>query len=668
MPGAARIGAFADGAADAGLQAVGLATVDGVSHRTLVPRRGGSRPLLGLATGILAAIAVALLPQPAHAQEGGNSLQSIEPADGATIAESPTAITLVFNQELGDDDRPSLTMTCGEGELQDTGIPDIDPDRLKVTVAVNSPVPKGTCFVAWVLRDGLGQIIAQDTSAFQVQTDPAAVSTTTAASGATTISFITVPAITPTTPAANAETQGSAGGAVWFGRLLSTLGILVLFGSLALISVGWPEGPEYVVTVRFLRFMWVIALLGTILYLAAFTADVTGRNLGSALSPSAWFDLNDAGWSGRGALLRLVTVAACGWVAMRPERIIDPQSAMWAWAIPGLAVVSVALSRVDGPAAPIGFVVGVAHALAVAIWFGGAVLVARIVLAGPGEEDLVQATRAFSRVSVPAMLVAAGTGIIQVIRLDGGNLFSSSHGRVLLLKVVAVAGMLAVSLAARQQVTLRLDRAHEMTVPLADRFRRAFGAEAALGVVALMFSGWLLALTPAKVDPLAGESYPIERPFNDQGTGLVARVSLGPGRVGLNGLKVEVDAPADGITNLTLQFLPPAGSNAFGIEQKIPLTTSGTAYLDDSVGLPFTVAGQWTVRLFASTATGVLDGAETTFQITDADGNTPTIPPSQSTPVVPTSFIDQSTTTAPFATTTTSTSLPTSVPGTTPSG
>ena len=33
-----------------------------------------------------------------------------------------------------------------------------------------------------------------------------------------------------------------------------------LFGSLALISVGWPEGPEYIVTVRFLRLTWIVGL------------------------------------------------------------------------------------------------------------------------------------------------------------------------------------------------------------------------------------------------------------------------------------------------------------------------------------------------------------------------------------------------------------------------
>ena len=82
---------------------------------------------------------------------------------------------------------------------------------------------------------------------------------------------------------------------LWLGRVLSTLGILIIFGALVLIGVAWPEGPEYVITVRFLRSMWALALIGTVLVLVAFTAAETDRSLGASLSPSAWFDLADAG-------------------------------------------------------------------------------------------------------------------------------------------------------------------------------------------------------------------------------------------------------------------------------------------------------------------------------------------------------------------------------------
>jgi copper transport protein len=625
------------------------------------------------ALGIVAAVVTVLIPGVASAQDS-NSLNSIDPADGSSLETSPTVITLSFNQEMANDDEVTLSLACNN-VLQDIGLPKIDLDGFLVTVAINTPVPRGTCFVSWFLQNSDGDTITQSTSSFGVTSDPPAGGGDAATE--TTSPFIQVPALPTTTGVEEvAENPGSTGGALWLGRMLSTLGILVVFGALTLISIGWPEGPEYVVTVRFLRSVWLVALLGTVLYLIAFAADSAGTSFGAAMSPSAWLDLKDAGWPGRGALLRFAFVAASGWVAMRPERIIDPQSAMLAWGLPGAALLTVALSRVEGPAVAIGFLVGAVHVLAVAVWFGGAALVARVVLAGPGEEDLVHATRAFGRVSVPAMLVAAVSGVIQTIRLDGGELFSSSHGQVLLLKVIAVAAMLAVALAVRQQVTLRLNRSHEMTVPLADRFRRGFGAEVALGVVALAFSGWMLTLTPAKVDPYAGESYLPALVFNDQTSGIEAKVFIGPGKVGRNGIKVEIERPPEGITNLTLRFEPPVGSNAFTnltlrfeppvgsnafiVQQVIPLATSGTAILETVNGLPFLAPGTWTLSLSASTTSGVLENATYTFAVTDSNGDFVTIPPTVDSSPVQVELIDQVTTTAPFGT------APTTVPPTLP--
>lgn len=651
-----------------------MATVGGVSDRTSVPARVSARLVSTLALVAVALFAVLLGPPTALAQDA-NSLRSIEPSDGVSLAQSPTEIVLVFDQELASDDVVTVNLACNF-EPQDIGAPEPDADRVIVTTPINAPVPKGACNIAWGLTNGEGDVVLNDTTSFAVTTDPPADSTAATTPDSASVTATTDPFIRqPTTTGEAASTtepvdQGSTGGALWLGRMLSTLGILVVFGGLALISVGWPEGPEYVVTVRFLRAAWLMSLLGTVLYLVAFSADFNGTSLGAAMSPGEWLDLNDAGWAGRGALLRLVLIGATGWVAMRPERIIDPQSAMWAWALPGFALAAVGLSRVDGPAAPLGYVIGVFHLLSVAVWFGGAAMVARVVLAGPGEDDLVQATRTFSRISIPAIVVACATGLAQLIRLDGGDLFGSSHGQVLLLKTVAVAAMLAVALKVRQQVTMRLDRAHEMTAPTADRFRRAFGAEAAFGVVALAFSGWLLGLTPSAIDQFESETYTREIPFNDPTSGLQTIVKIGPSQVGLNGIRVEVAAPETGITTLRLQFVPPEGSDALIIQQDIPLTTAGTAVLDSEVGLPFRVAGNWELKLSASTAQGTLEGATSTFVVFNADGTEPTVPPAGViTAPAQVELIDQTTTTAPFGTAAPTTStIPTSSSTSAPAG
>jgi putative copper export protein/methionine-rich copper-binding protein CopC len=617
-------------------------------------------------------LAVSALPSGASAQEEANSLQSIEPADGATLDTSPTAIVLSFNQELRSDDRPIVVLACGTpSQPQNTGSPEVDPDGLIVTIPINTPVPRGACTVSWRLADAANETIASDFTTFRVDADPAPTTTVaaTAVDGAptTTSAFLQLTPNQAQTSQASTPNQGSNGGALWLGRLLSTIGILALFGGLALIAIGWPEGPEYVVTVRYLRAVWILAVIGTVLYLIAYAAKYNDSSFGAAINPSAWLDLKDDGWPGRAALLRLAFVLASGWVAMRPERIIDPATAMWAWAIPGASLIAVALSRVDGPAPWLGVAIGLIHVLGSAVWFGGAALVARVVLAGPGEEDLLHATRAFSRMSTKAMVVVVVTGVAQMLRLDG-NPFSSSHGQVVLLKTVAVAAMLAVGLEARRQVGYRLDRAHEMTVPLADRFRRAFGAEAAIGVVVLAFSGWLLSLTPDKVDQFSDEEYAIEIPFVDPSTGIDARVFIGPAVApARNGFRIEVNTPQEGITSLALRFYPPIESGRNVIRQDLPLSTAGTLVLPTENGIPFEVPGTWTIELVGSTAIGTQPGARATFVVASADAGTTgsipagtTVPPQGSVGV---SVVEQPTTSAGFVTTTTAPPTTTSVPG-----
>lgn len=613
--------------------------------------------MLSFLAAFLAVLVGAAAAAPALAQDAANSLQSISPENGQTLAVSPPEVVLSFNQELGDGDFAAVIVQCN-GALANTLLPEIDPDRLVVRAKFAAELPSGNCVIDWRLSNELGEVIIDGRTTFGVTGDPSATTTTVAGTAsdplvtATTDPLIRTAAVE--SPAADvAADEGSSGGAIWLGRLLSTIGIMILFGALALISIGWPEGPEYIVTVRFLRTAWTIAMVGSVIYIMAFAADFGGTSFASAMSPTTWLDLTDAGWAGRGALLRLLFVGLSAAVAFRPERIIDPTSTMWAWALPGFAVLSVAMSRVSAPVALIGFLVGVAHVIAASVWFGGAALVSRVILAGPGDDDLVQATRTFSRISLPAILIACLTGVIQIVRLDGNALFTSGHGQVVLLKVIGVAAMLAVALAVRQQVTMRLDRAHELTAPLADRFRRAFGAEVTIGIVVLAFSGWLLALTPATADPLAGESFGPAIDLTDPGSGVHVKVSFGPAVVGLNGIKVEVLEPAEGITNLTLRFIPPAGAvgdDRFVIDQPILVTGAGTAWLDDDIGLPFRVSGTWTMQVLSSSTLGAGQGTGATFLIKNADGTVNSVVTNTTAAPPGINLIDSATTLAPVAT------------------
>ena len=549
-----------------------------------------------------------------------NSVVSSDPADGSTLVASPEAISITFSEPLGEVN--TITLTCTD--LYTVGPREVTDDRLTLTAEVIDPLPKGACVASYVVSDSEGSPNGQGNITFTVENDPITAATTPTSEPAAGDSVPVEGTTTTTTGSsevANLSDVDSGQGPLWLGRLISVFGLAVLLGSLVVIAAAWPEGVEYLVTIRFIRAIWIVALVGTLLYVAAATAAVTGSGLGSGFNPANWVDLFDAGIPGIAAIARLVLAVACAWVAFRPDRVIDPVTQMAALGIPALAVATIGFSRTNMDLAFVGVPLSIVHSLAMSVWLGGVVLLARVVLAGPGDEDLVHAVRGFGRLSNVAIGATIATGIVQMILLDGGNLFGTSHGRVILLKTVVVAAMIFVAVSARQFVNQRLARANEMTVPMADRLRRAFGFEAAAGVIVLAMSAWLLSLSPSNVDTGPDIDYAIALEIDAPEADLDVIVRLTRDRVGLSGMSVEVDAPEEGLSGLEVVLTAPTNDTIGTITQPVPLTGVGVAVLlEGEQGLPLTVAGDWTLVVNAVTPTGVFTSSPQGFTILNADG------------------------------------------------
>ncbi len=566
-----------------------------------------------------------LLPGVAHAE---NEVVTSEPADGTTLATSPTQIVINFTEEIGE--LRIVSLECNTDPIT-LPAPTLSGNSRVMTVAIPDALPRGLCVATWRVSDSDGEPNGSSLLSFTVDAEPAA-TTTPADEDANTSSNGSTSASAPaTTSVGDAETKTVAlnrvetgTGPLWLGRVLSTLGIAAVFGALVLIAAAWPEGVEYLITVRFLRAAWVLALIGTVLFTSAAAAAVTGSSLGSGFSPGAWFDLLDAGWAGRAALFRLIFVIASAWAAFRPDRVLDPATQAAALGIPALAVAMIGVGRVDGSLAALGLLLGIAHALAMAIWLGGVILLTRVVLSGPGDEDLVHAVRGFARISVIAIVVTIGTGLAQMLRLDGSDLFGSAHGLWTVLKVLLVAAMVFVGLSARQFAQKRLNRAHELTVPMADRLRRAFGTEAAIGIVTLLASSWLLSLTPANVTAEPSINYAITRTILVPEADLDVTVKLTRNSVGNSGLEVTINSPAEGLTGLEVMLTPPYNTVTGAIVQPVPLPGAGVATRSESVGLPIIVPGDWLLRINAQTAAGVVQSDPVLILILDETGATPT--------------------------------------------
>ncbi len=466
-----------------------------------------ARRLARWALSLLAAGTAAALwsPSPVAAE---TTLASSTPAADATVDTLSTTIELVFSAPIGPS--PVVTMACGSpGVIQALGDPVLKADQVSVSVALLVPAPKGPCVVGWKVTDTNLQPAGSGSFGFVVSNET--IVTTTAP----TTTVLVDPSATTTTVAAPAPTDGTdteggtssgSSGPLGLFRLISNLGLAALFGGLVVIATVWPSGPEYQVTHNYIRVVWAVTAVGTYLYAASLAAEQSGSGLGSMLIPTSWVDLFDT-TPGKAAVLRFLLVLGCLYVVASPFRAVEEGMQLPALGLPALAVATVAFSRAE-----FGFIEiigGVAHSLAMSVWLGGLLLIGRVVLHGPGEEDLVQAVVGFRRISGLALWATVLSGGLLAFQLDRGSL-GSSHGLVLLSKTLFVALMVAVSLATGQFVAQRMVRAAYLSDQMVVRLRRPLTIEAVLGVVALGLTSWMLSLNPPGLSASDGPDLSLE--------------------------------------------------------------------------------------------------------------------------------------------------------------
>ena len=157
---------------------------------------------------------------------------------------------------------------------------------------------------------------------------------------------------------------------------------------------------------------------------------------------------------------------------------------------------------------------------------------------------------------------------------------------MLIVKTLFVSIMVFVGVAARQFINQRVTRVDAMTAPLATRLRRALGIEALVGILVLVLTSWLLALTPPGLGGRRGQFARPRGPerFVNNAMNVDVVVAFSE-RVGTNDVRIEVVAPPSGLAGLTVNFLPPAGATVPAMTiDPIPLTGPGVAVLEKSDG------------------------------------------------------------------------------------
>jgi len=579
--------------------------------------------------GLLATGVSLFFPSISHAA-GDNTLSSSNPAPSEVVSVAPTQLQLVFVNAFTnpkDIEQMGISLVCN-GNIVNLGAAQLGADVKTVSTPLTQVPSAGTCTVSWALPDGSSGAY-NFTSAIALPTT----STSSIPGGETPVTVVPGTASTAST-----SSWPRVGGPLGLFRTLSYVLIGTLFGSFALILFAWPEGVEYQVCKRFLRITWIFAALVTFAVLVFTTAQITGKGVTASLSPNAWRELTESlpGW---GILLRCIFVGAVGFVAWNPERILDPGTQ-------GISVASLVfmclvfgLDRTGGRIEVLGHVNAGVHMLAVSMWFGGLVLLVRVVLIGSGDSDLVQAVRGFSRLAPRAIAVVVFTGIVSTYRYDGFALLSNAHGRILLLKIAAVSFMTYAMFTSRFFIGSRLARASTLEMRPAAHLRRAVGSQATAGVVVLGLTAWMMSTTPVYFDTKPVSGGPVYAYVQDlRNDRFHVRFSVSPATLGPNQVLIELFEPQR-IQEFTIRMTPKAdGYDGYII--RVPLTRRGAALLGANGEFPLKAPGDWTIEINGTSTTGDLAPLAATLTI----GN-----PATTTTVTSIAPVTTVTTTTPLA-------------------
>ena len=286
-------------------------------------------------------------------------------------------------------------------------------------------------------------------------------------------------------------------------RLVVSIGLLVLVGGAGFVAVARLPKAASRMTRRLerrawwlLQVAWWATLIGTLTGLLLYGPFTVGVPLSRTLDPrllAQTFRTRFGGvWVVR-VLLLLILALLRVWSQQQAARMRT--SAWLAVAVVAAAlVVTPALSGHAGarPDVAVGIAVGVLHFSAVAVWFGGLILLGTCVLPR-ADVGLLQAVPRFSSVAFTAMVVIVVTGILQSWRQLGSLqvLGHTAYGRLLVVKVAAF--LLLVAVAGRSRALVRRKLTARAFVGAATPNRPAGGAAPArLSDHADATSLWLL--------------------------------------------------------------------------------------------------------------------------------------------------------------------------------
>jgi copper transport protein len=419
---------------------------------------------------LIAAGAIALAA--ATAASAHAVLLSTTPADGSVVAKAPAQITLRFSEPVASSLGSVRVFGPNADQLSTGGVDRPSPDTLAVSLP--GRLAKGTHTVSWRAVSADGHPV-RGAFAFSVG-EPSG-----------------------TIVVADLETSKSTAVVFWIVRFLSLLLVLATVGGSVTLAFCLRDASEQV-RKRIAGSIAIAAGLLVPVSLAGLVLQGSEATGYGVLRAGRWDVLSEVldtrfghAWLAR-ALIAAVVVA----FALAVRRGLDP------WAVALVAAGLVPTASLAGHAAVGGtgeVVADLAHLTAAAVWTGGLAAVVVALFSVVGEDRWRLASRAVPRFSLlagasVAVLIAAGvvSGYLQVRTWAG--LWETTYGRLLLVKVGLLLGLLALGAYNRLVAVPQLRRG-DVSASVRRGFTRAVSVEAAAMAVVVGLTASLVVQPPA---------------------------------------------------------------------------------------------------------------------------------------------------------------------------